>query len=69
MHTTIPLSPITTKLNLTPQDLTTKTAMPWFYGFFMGLAVVVVVLFVLMCLAIGFFKRRAQNGGTCYLCT
>ena len=69
MHSTIPLSPITTKLELTPQDLTTERATPWFYGFLLVPAIVVVALLVLMCLAIGFLKRRAQNGGICYLCS
>ena len=69
MHSTIPLAPITTKLELTPQDLAAERAMPGFYGYMLVPAIVVVALIVLMYLVIGFFKRRAQIGGMCYLCS
>ena len=69
MHSTIPLAPITTKLELTPQDLAAERATPGFYGYLLVPVIVVVALIVLMCLAIVFFKRRAQNGGLCYFCT
>ena len=68
MHSTIPLSPITTKLDLIPQDLAAERAKPGFYGFHFVPAIVVVSLIVLMCLAIGFLKRRVPNGGMCYIC-
>ena len=69
LHSTIPVAPITTKLELIPQDLTTERVTPWFYEFFMGLTVVVVILMFVMCLVLMMFKRRAQNGGRCFLCS
>ena len=41
LHSTVPVAPITTKLDLIPQDLTTEGVTSWYHEFFMGLTCLV----------------------------
>ena len=68
IHSTLPVSRITNKLDLMPQDLVAERATPVSYGLILVPTIMVVALIILMFLAIAYCKRRVQHGGMCYIC-
>ena len=69
IHPTIPVEPITTKLELIPQDQAASPALPWYQGVSLPILVLVTIMMVLTCTAYFLCKVHVQSGRRCFFCS
>ena len=67
IHPTVPVDPITTRVELLPQDFVSEKEAQGSYGLWWIPTILVVSLVLMMCCAFAVCRRRVGRG-ECYLC-
>ena len=67
IHPTVPVDPITTRVELLPQDFVSKKESQSSYGLWWIPTILVVCLVLMMCCAFAACRRRVGRG-ECFLC-